>query len=223
MNNETSNLTTHQLKNYAFGISLIKKVNLRKSLIFFLFAFLSISVKSFAQNVDIKLLREINLHRNTSLDGTFKFITNSAAPVAFATPLVLYSVGLINGDSILKRKALVIGASVVTAAVITTIMKTVVNRPRPFVTYSDIQKLTSGGSGSFPSGHTSDAFSFATSLSLEFPKWYIIVPSYTWAIAVAYSRMDLGVHYPSDVLMGAVVGAGSAYLCHYLNKKLFLK
>lgn len=188
---------------------------------FVLCSFCLINEKSAAQNIDIRLLREINLHRNTSLDGTFKFISNSAAPVTFATPVILYSVGMINADSALKRKALVVGASVITAAVITTIMKKVVNRPRPYVTYPDIQKLSSGGSGSFPSGHTSDAFSFATSMSLEFPKWYVIAPSYAWATAVAYSRMDLGVHYPSDVLMGAVVGAGSAYLCHYLNKKLF--
>jgi undecaprenyl-diphosphatase len=57
-------------------------------------------------------------------------------------------------------------------------------------------------------------------LSLAWPKWYIIVPTYTWAGTVAYSRMDLGVHYPSDVLIGALVGAGSAWLCHEVNKKL---
>ncbi len=46
------------------------------------------------------------------------------------------------------------------------------------------------------------------------------MPSYTWAVIVAYSRMDLGVHYPSDILIGAVIGAGSAYLCFRLNQKI---
>jgi membrane-associated phospholipid phosphatase len=220
MKNEVCNLSSLLCEKY---VSIVKVMSFRLSFILLLFTFISISERSSAQNIDIRLLREINLHRNTSLDGTFKFITNSAAPVTFATPVVLYSVGLINSDSILKRKALVVGASVITAAVITTIMKKAVNRTRPYVTYPDIQKLSSGGSGSFPSGHTSDAFSFATSMSLEFPKWYVIAPSYAWATAVAYSRMDFGVHYPSDVLMGAIVGAGSAYLCYYLNKKLFSK
>lgn len=66
-------------------------------------------------------------------------------------------------------------------------------------------------------------FALATSLSLSYPKWYIIVPSYAWAGSVGYSRMDLGVHYPSDVLAGAVIGAGSAWLTYYINKKLIIK
>ena len=64
------------------------------------------------------------------------------------------------------------------------------------------------------------AFATATSLSLTYPKWYIIVPAYSWAGAVGYSRMHLGVHYPSDVFIGALVGAGSAWLTHAMNKKL---
>ncbi|HEY5499454.1 MAG TPA: phosphatase PAP2 family protein [Bacteroidales bacterium] len=185
------------------------------------FAFLCNTVQ--CQNADISLLREINLNRNRSLDGTFKAITNSAAPISVGLPIGLLGIGIIKGDSALARNAIVIGASVVTSTIVTTIMKNTVKRPRPFETYSDIEKLSDGGSYSFPSGHTSGAFSLATSLSLEYPKWYVIVPSYAWASAVAYSRMDLGVHYPSDVLMGAIVGAGSAYLCHYVNKKLFPK
>ncbi|MGB8358080.1 MAG: phosphatase PAP2 family protein, partial [Bacteroidales bacterium] len=55
---------------------------------------------------------------------------------------------------------------------------------------------------------------------LDYPKWYVIVPSYAYAGTVAYSRMHLGVHYPSDVLAGALIGSGCAVLSHYVNKKL---
>ncbi len=53
---------------------------------------------------------------------------------------------------------------------------------------------------------------------MEYPKWYIIAPSFAWASAVGYSRMHLGVHYPSDVVSGAIVGSGSAYISYKLNK-----
>ena len=77
--------------------------------------------------------------------------------------------------------------------------------------YSSEQSL------SFPSGHTSLAFTTATALSLKYPKWYIIAPSYLWASSVGYSRMNLGVHYPSDVVAGALLGAGSAYVTYIVN------
>jgi undecaprenyl-diphosphatase len=80
-----------------------------------------------------------------------------------------------------------------------------------------------GNSPSFPSGHTSVAFSTATSLYLAYPKWYVAVPAFTYAASVGYSRMYLGVHYPSDVLAGAVIGAGSAWLMYKANKWLFKK
>lgn len=195
---------------------------LQKFLFFLTFLVLSTST-AHCQNSDIRILREINLNRNRSLDDGFKYITNTAAPISVGMPVGMLGIGLITKDSALIRNAVLAGASVVTSTILTTILKKTVNRPRPFMTYPDIEKLTDAGSESFPSGHTSGAFSLATSLSLEYPKWYIIVPSYTWASTVAYSRMDLGVHYPSDILAGAIIGAGSAWLCYYVNKKVFKK
>lgn len=190
---------------------------------FLFILFLLPLISGYSQNADIKLLRDINLNRNTHLDGTFRTISFTASPFAFGTPIILYGIGFFEKDKEMKENALYIGASVVTASIITTILKHSIKRTRPFITYPDIEKATSGGGYSFPSGHTSDAFSLATSVTLAYPKWYIIVPAFAWASAVGYSRMDLGVHYPSDVLMGAVTGAGSAYLCYkgqqWLHKK----
>lgn len=183
-----------------------------------LFVLLLQSFTTYSQNLDIRILRHINVNRNERLDGTFTTITNSVSPVSIAAPLLVFGTGLIEKDKTIQQKGLVMGASFVTAAIISTGLKHAINRPRPFVTYPDIQKVASGGSPSFPSGHTSDAFSTATSLSLAFPKWYVIAPSYVYASAVGYSRMHLGVHYPSDVLAGAVIGAGSAYLCYKAQK-----
>ena len=178
------------------------------------FVLLLLSFTTYSQNLDIRILRQINEHRNVHLDGTFTTITNSVSPISIAAPILVFGTGLIAGDQELKQNGLVIGASFLVTTLVATTLKHTINRARPFETYPDIQKLTSGGSSSFPSGHTSDAFSTATSLSLAFPKWYVIAPSFTYATLAGYSRIHLGVHYPSDVLAGAIVGAGSAFLCY---------
>ena len=177
-----------------------------------------LSVTVFAQNWDIDLLKTINLNRNTQLDAAFIGITNSVATIAFGVPILFFGMGLIKRDSIYKANGLYIGSSILTSIIISNILKYSVNKPRPFETYNLIQKITDGGSPSFPSGHTSDAFALATAVSIIYPKWYVIAPSFLWAGAVGYSRMDLGVHYPSDVLAGAIVGSGSALLTYELNK-----
>lgn len=192
---------------------------MRRLMIFFLL--LQMGSDLFAQNLDIDLLRKINIERNAALDPTFKFVTNTVAPIGLAAPLLVTSIGFIQKDKTLQNKGYYIGATLLTSAVLTTSLKFAIDRDRPFVTYPDIQKLTGAGSPSFPSGHTSEAFATATSLSLAFPKWYVIAPSFIWASAAGYSRMHLGVHYPSDVLVGALIGSGSAWLCHEINKRYF--
>jgi membrane-associated phospholipid phosphatase len=159
--------------------------------IFFLCLFLS-SFLDNAQNVDFNVLNNINVHRNKSLDSGFKTITNSVIPVSIATPILIYSVGLIHHDSIAKQKALFIGESFLASAFITTVLKDVIRRERPYVKHPEIQPLSSEGSYSIPSGHTSTAFATATSLSIACPKWYVVVPSFVWASSVGYSRMHLG-------------------------------
>jgi membrane-associated phospholipid phosphatase len=173
-----------------------------------------------AQNWDINTLHDINLNRNQSLDPTFQFISNSATSISIATPILIYSAGLIHKDANLKKQGIFIGETFLVSAFISTAMKQTIRRERPFTTYPELDKQSDGGSYSFPSGHTSTAFATATSLSIAFPKWYVIAPSFVWASTVGYSRMDLGVHYPSDVLAGAIVGSGSAYLTYKLNKWL---
>jgi membrane-associated phospholipid phosphatase len=191
--------------------------------IFVIFGFCVISSTLVAQNVDINLLKSINLHRNESFDPLMKTLSNTTAAISVAVPVTLFTYSLIKKDSINTRKAFTMGVSVVSSALIIIVLKYAVNRPRPFVTYPEIDQAISVSSASFPSGHTGNSFALATSLSLAYPKWYVIVPSYAWASSVAYSRMHLGVHYPSDVLAGAIIGAGSSFLCYKLNKWLSKK
>lgn len=173
-----------------------------------------------AQNVDIDILKQINVNRNTALDPAFKSITNSAVPVSIATPVIMYSVGLIQKDTLIKHKAVFIGETFLVSAFITLASKQIIKRERPYLRYSELEPVVFESSYSMPSGHTSTAFATATSLSMAYPKWYVIVPTFAWASSVGYSRMHLGVHYPSDVFIGAIVGSGSAFLTHKANQWL---
>ncbi len=187
---------------------------------FFLFSFSF----SQAQSTDLKWLDKINSPPNPSADKAWKFISNSVTPIGLATPITMFVVGQATHNKELKIKSYKTGISLLVAGAISTTLKLTVQRARPFTTYPDvIYQKTEVGSYSFPSGHTNFAFATATSLTLAFPKWYVIVPAYSYAAAVGYSRMYLGVHYPSDVLAGALIGAGSALLTwkaqKWLNKK----
>lgn len=183
--------------------------------------FVILSSATQAQNWDIRLLQKINTAPNSSADKPWQTLSKSAAVVDAGVPAALFVAGLVKHNKSLQNKALSMGISYLSSSIITYGLKNTFQRKRPFEAYPNlIYKKGSGGSYSFPSGHTSAAFSTATSLSLQFPKWYIITPAYTYAAAVGYSRMYLGVHYPSDVLAGALIGSGTAYLSWKINKKL---
>jgi membrane-associated phospholipid phosphatase len=178
---------------------------------------LVIGLNAGAQNIDIDMLKKLNLERNKYYDPSITFITNSVTPLSIAIPAGFVVNALIKKDSTSRSNAILLYSSIFIEGVLAGGLKYTINRPRPFITYPYIDKESDGGSPSFPSGHTSNAFALATSLSITCPKWYVIAPSLLWASAVGYSRMDLGVHYPSDVLAGAIIGSGSAYLAYKLN------
>lgn len=190
---------------------------------FLVILFLLPAISSCTQNIEVAILKELNVNRDKQFDNTFRVITNSAPIVAYTIPILLLGISLAIKDKILKNKSLYLVATTFSSGIISSVIKYSYAKPRPYEIYSFIEKLTDGGGSSFPSGHTSDAIAIAVALSIVFPKWYIIIPIFTWAVAVGYSRIDLGVHYPSDVLMGAIIGAGSAYLCYksqqWLHKK----
>ncbi len=170
---------------------------------------------------EVNLLRSFNSRYPTN--SYLKLFTASAYPVSIAVPFSILAISLINDSKKDELNAYEMGASIAISAAITEGLKIIVNRQRPYEKYGDIYPDVIENGQSFPSGHTSIAFSTAASLTIFYKKWYVAIPAYTWAASVGYSRMYLGQHYPSDVLAGAIVGVGSAYAAHWLNKKLFHK
>jgi membrane-associated phospholipid phosphatase len=175
----------------------------------------------YSQNVDINMLKNINGSYTTNGGKTMLVVTNSVNVISLGLPVGLFIAGKATKNKEVVWDSYELLSSTVVNGIFTTSLKFGVQRERPFVTYpNDIVKYTKAGSHSFPSGHTSMAFATAMSMSLMYPKWYVIVPSFVWASSVGYSRMYLGVHYPSDVFAGAFLGCASSVGTHYLFKYL---
>ena len=100
-------------------------------------------------------------------------------------------------------------------------LKGLLRRPRPYRTMREIAPRDRHYTGettldpnSFPSGHAALSFALATSLTLSDAR--LAVPAYAWAASVSAARIWHGVHYPSDVIAGAALGAGAAIVVHLL-------
>ena len=174
-----------------------------------------------AQNWDINVLHKVNGWDNKFVRNYNKVISKSEPYVAIGVPVAMAVAGWIRHDKDLLKDAVYVGTSVAGAFAVTYGLKYIVGRDRPYERYPDrVHPYSLEDSPSFPSGHTATAFALATSLSIRYPKWYVIAPTALWACSVGISRMNEGVHYPSDVLAGAALGAGFAVANVYINKWL---
>ncbi|MDT9686799.1 phosphatase PAP2 family protein [Streptomyces sp. P9(2023)] len=111
------------------------------------------------------------------------------------------------------RRAAVLGVGAVAMASISANLlgKRLVRRPRPDREAARVivaRHVPMPTSASFPSGHTASAVAFATVVGAVLP--HTALPLTALACAVGYSRVHTGVHYPGDVLAGALLGATSA-------------
>jgi undecaprenyl-diphosphatase len=104
-------------------------------------------------------------------------------------------------DDSFLRGLLIGGTAAGIASVVVQVIKVTVRRERPSMAYCIVRTLDRY---SFPSGHSCAAFAMATATLFAVP-WLFPV-ALLLAGAVAFSRVYLGVHYPSDVLSGAVMG-----------------
>ncbi len=125
----------------------------------------------------------------------------------------------------IRRKSRFTGFSAICAMLLGLVLgqfllKSVIARPRPFQQFPDlVTLLISPPSGSsFPSGHTCASFAAAVAILLRDRRWGI--PSLVLACLIGFSRVFLFVHWPTDVLAGAVLGVACALLMHFLLPRL---
>jgi undecaprenyl-diphosphatase len=174
-----------------------------------------------SSQIDISLLYAINYYRVRYLDSFFSFFSFATTFISIGLILTLLTVSIFRKSKLIRQRAYILATVFVLSAITSFVLKTTIYRERPFIKYPYIEKLSDGGNSSFPSGHTLEAFAMATAFAFTMCNRKIAIVIFSWAILVAYSRMLLGVHYPSDVLAGMVVGILIGWSVTQLTKKYF--
>lgn len=165
-----------------------------------------------AERIDVALYAAVAQASTPVLDAAMARLSRLAdrSRLSLAAAVALAAAGGRTG-----RRAAVHGvASVaVTSALVNLAAKPLLRRRRPDRAASEVpaaRHVAMPSSTSFPSGHAASAFAFATGVGHVSPA--LAVPLRALAALVAYSRVHTGVHYPGDVVAGALIGSGLAQL-----------
>lgn len=158
-------------------------------------------------SIDRRVLVWIVDHRIAFLNPVFKLLTYLATGGTLWVALALVLAWRTHRPLI--ATGLLAALAVWGSDGIASVLKLVVDRPRPFTAIPHLPVLIAHpGSGSFPSAHATTAFAGAVLLGWLWPRGRIAFA--VLAILIAFSRVYLGVHYPTDVLAGAAIGSAFA-------------
>jgi undecaprenyl-diphosphatase len=173
----------------------------------------------FLTRLDVTIFTLINSHHNNLFDNLFLIISQLGNGWV-AVPLVAAVIILATPRARLARALLYAVLAGTLAGIANTQIKRAVHRPRPII-YFESQAVRGEGpvpdayevhcvgthlrENSFPSGHAATAFAAAAILALLYGGYFSL--GFVPALLVAYSRVYLGVHFPGDVLGGAVLGS----------------
>jgi undecaprenyl-diphosphatase len=156
--------------------------------------------------IDLALLRFIHKHVPASLTVFFAVVTQTGSFLFLFTAATI-----VTGALLLFRKrfeALLVAASTAVGGLSIYLIKIAVNRARP-----SLWETNEYWGTSFPSGHTLDTAAFATAVAIVatrlWPAWRHAATAVAsaWVLLVGFSRLVLGVHWPTDVLAAACLGS----------------
>lgn len=165
-------------------------------------------------NWDLQILHSLHAFSSSELDCFFKYVTHTANFQFMAILLILL---LVFGHTRKIGKQVLI-AELLQLAVGGYLLKYLIARPRPFIIDSTIELIIKAPqSYSCPSGHASTAFALAFALVFsDCPKFWKSF-ALVWAVIIGLSRLYLQVHFPSDVILGALLGCCCGYVSHCLK------
>ena len=162
---------------------------------------------------------------NHTFDFIMPLITNFGSIVAWG--LICALLFIFGGENAKKVAILGLIALFISNG-IAYILKPLIAEPRPFLALTNVDLLTPESEiYSFPSGHTTSSFAVATVIGLKYSfmlkdkKYKLIYPLIAFAALIGFSRIYIGVHYPLDVVFGAIIGTICALLVLKFENKIF--
>lgn len=159
-----------------------------------------------AERVDLAVYAAVAATPTPTLDVAMRRVS-SAADRSLGWIAVAGVLSVAKGSTGRRAAAIALASVGATSAVVNGLVKPVARRRRPdrdVHAVPLIRHVRMPASHSFPSGHAASAFAFASAVGRVLPAEGI--PVHALATAVAYSRVHTGVHFPGDVVLGAVIG-----------------
>ncbi|MEN3014163.1 MAG: phosphatase PAP2 family protein [Endomicrobiia bacterium] len=175
----------------------------------------------FLKNLDISIFYFINhTTKNQIFDIVMPFITNTRN--FYIIFLILWFLMIFSSNLRYKIAgwSLIVGVSL-SDLLSSKILKHIFLRKRPFEVLENVYQLVKAAGPSFPSSHAVNSFAAATLIALFFKKPLYSVVAYILAFFSAYSRVYVGVHYPFDVLFGAILGILFGWIVYKVLDKVF--
>lgn len=170
--------------------------------------------------IDSRIFLAINGFNNETWDGVMWWISGKTTWWPFYL-LILIFLGWKNKWQLVPMILFIVVVITLTDQTSVHLFKNVFQRLRPchepaLEGMVHLVNNKCGGQFGFISSHAANSFGVAVLVSLWVKRWWSTSVMLCWALLIAYSRVYLGVHYPGDVLAGALWGSGCAFLVYYL-------